>query len=160
MDQSQTPPPESHQPQTPPPVDPGQPQIPPPVDPGQPQIPPPPGGAPAPSPANARTFAMLCHLSAFAGLFVPFGNVLGPLIVWMVKKDEIPAIDPHGKESVNFQISLTIYMIVSAFLILVIVGIFLMIGLAIFWAVVVIIASMRANEGGFYRYPLTIRFIN
>ena len=149
MDQSQTPPPESPQP-----------QIPPPADPGQPQTPPPPGGAPAPSPANAGTIAMLCHLSAFAGLFVPFGNVLGPLIVWMVKKDEIPAIDPHGKESVNFQISLTIYMIVSVFLMLVLVGFFIFIGLAIFGAVAVIIASMRANEGGFYRYPLTIRFIN
>ena len=151
MDQSQTPPPEAPQPQTPPPTDPGL---------STSQVPPPTGGAPAPSASNARTFAMLCHLSAFAGLFVPFGNVLGPLIVWMVKKEELPEIDAHGKESVNFQISLTLYMIVSAFLILVIVGIFLMIGLAIFWAIVVIIASMRANEGGFYRYPLTIRFIN
>jgi len=135
MDQSQTPPPDP------------------------PQTPPPPGAPPVASPPNARMFAMLCHLSAFAGLVVPFGNVLGPLIVWMVKKEEIPEIDPHGKESVNFQISLSIYMFVAALLILLVVGIFLVIGLAIFWAIVVIIASMRANEGGFYKYPLTIRFI-
>ena len=144
MDQSQTPPP-SEQPQPPPPE--------------PPQTPAPPGAPPVASPPNARMFAMLCHLSAFAGLFVPFGNVLGPLIVWMVKKQEIPEIDPHGKESVNFQISLSIYMFIAALLILLVVGIFLVIGLAIFWAIVVIIASMRANEGGFYRYPLTIRFI-
>lgn len=126
----------------------------------QPQTPPPASPpAPTPAPPNPRTFAMLCHLSAFAGLFVPFGNVIGPLVMWLVKKDEIPEVDAHGKESLNFQISLTIYMIVSAILWLVLIGIFLTIGLAIFWVIVVIIASVRANEGGFFRYPLTIRFI-
>jgi len=104
--------------------------------------------------------AMLTHLSAFAGIFVPLGNIWGPLVVWLIKKDESPEVDAHGKESLNFQISATLYMIVSAILMLVLVGILLLIGLAVFWVVVVIVASVRANSGEFYRYPLTIRFIN
>ena len=110
--------------------------------------------------SNASTYAMFCHLSAFAGLFFPFGNVLGPLVVWLVKKDEIPEVDAHGKESINFQLSVTIYTIVSAILVLLLIGIPLLIGLSVFWLVVVILASVRANEGTLYRYPLTIRFLN
>ncbi len=102
---------------------------------------------------------MLCHLSAFAGLFIPLCNILGPLIVWLIKRTEMPDVDAHGKESLNFQISMTIYGIVCAFLILILVGIPLLIIGAIFWFVVVIIASVRANAGELYRYPLTIRFI-
>ena len=108
---------------------------------------------------NASTYAMLCHLSAFGGLFFPFGNILGPLIVWLVKKDEMPEVDSHGKESMNFQISVTIYTIVSAILVLLLIGIPLLIALSVFWLVVVILASVRANEGTLYRYPLTIRFL-
>ena len=125
-----------------------------------------PGSAPAHTPpsqvvaaSDASTYAMFCHLSAFAGLFFPFGNVLGPLIVWLIKKDEMPEVDAHGKESLNFQISVTIYMIVSAILILVLVGIFLLLALSVFWLVVVIVATVKANEGLLFRYPLTIRFL-
>lgn len=119
--------------------------------------------APSPVTTNSqeRTFAMLCHLSALsAAIGIPFGNILGPLIFWLVKKDEFPLVDDQGKESLNFQISVTIYAIVSAILILVLVGIALLIALGLFWFVVVIIASVKANEGVAYRYPLTIRFIN
>ena len=103
---------------------------------------------------------MLTHLSAFAGFVIPLGNIWGPLLVWLIKKDESPEVDAHGKESLNFQISITLYMIVAAILVLVLVGILLLIGLSIFWFVVVIVASIRANSGELYRYPLTIRFIN
>lgn len=102
---------------------------------------------------------MLCHLSAFAGFVVPLGNIWGPLVVWLIKREQDPEVDAHGKESLNFQISITIYMVVSAILVLVLVGILLLIGFTIFWFVVVIVASIRANAGEFYRYPLTIRFI-
>jgi uncharacterized Tic20 family protein len=134
----------------------------PPPDPSQqpPQGPPPQYQQPAPPTAdNSRMFMMLTHLSAFAGLFIPFGNILGPFIVWMIKKDEMPGVDAHGKESMNFQISLTIYLIVSFILWLVIIGIPLTIGLSIFWLVMVIMASVKANEGVLYKYPLTIRFL-
>ena len=129
--------------------------------PGPPQAPPPQYQQPtAPTASNVRTFEMLAHLSAFAGLFIPFGNILGPFIVWMIKKEEMPSLDAHGKESMNFQISLTIYLIVSMVLWLVIIGIPITIGLSIFWIVMVIMASVKANEGVLYKYPLTIRFIN
>jgi uncharacterized protein len=108
---------------------------------------------------DARTFGMLCHLIAFAGLVVPFGNVIGPLVIWLLKKEQFDFVDDQGKESLNFQISLVIYAIASALLIVVVVGIFLLIALGIFAIVMVIIATIRANEGQRFRYPLTIRFL-
>ncbi len=102
---------------------------------------------------------MLSHLSALSALIgVPFGNILGPLIVWQIKK-EMPFVDDQGKESMNFQISSTIYFVVLGILSFLLIGIPFLIAFAIFWLVVVIIASVRANEGKPYRYPLTIRFI-
>ncbi|CAM4369149.1 DUF4870 domain-containing protein [Paenibacillus alkaliterrae] len=105
-----------------------------------------------------KTYGMLCHLLAFSGLIIPFGNILGPLIIWLLKKDQSQYVDMHGKESLNFQISNAIYGIVSAILMLVIIGFVTAIALLIFWIVFTIIASIRASEGNSYRYPLTIRF--
>lgn len=127
---------------------------------------PPPPQQPLPSPlpnppqATGQPFVMLCHLSAFGGLFVPLGNIWGPLIFWLIKKDEFAEVDLHGKESLNFQISMTIYFVVSFFLSFLLIGIPMLIALAVMWVVVVIIASVRANAGELYRYPLTIRFIS
>lgn len=112
-----------------------------------------------PSSNEERTWAMVCHLAALAGLVVPLGNIFGPLVVWLVKKEAFPLVDDQGKESVNFQLSITLYMIVAGVLILVLIGIPLLIGLGIYAVVMLIIASIRANEGQRYRYPLTIRFI-
>jgi hypothetical protein len=109
--------------------------------------------------APDRTWDVLCHVSALAGFVVPFGNILGPLIVWLIKKNEIPSVDAHGKESLNFQISVLIYLAVSAVLVLVLVGVFLMMAIAIAAIVLVVIAAIKASNGEFYRYPLTIRFI-
>lgn len=109
---------------------------------------------------NARTWEMLCHLSALASLIgVPFGNIIGPLVIWLLKKDEVPGVDAHGKESLNFQLSMTIYMAVAGLLIFIFIGIFLLIGLMILDLVFVIIASIKTNEGEAYQYPMTIRFI-
>jgi len=102
---------------------------------------------------------MLCHLLAFSGYLVPFGSVLGPLIIWMIKKDEMPFVDDQGKESLNFQLTMFIAMIVSIILMFVLIG-FVLIGVIIIYQIVVIIiASIKANEGVRYRYPYTIRFI-
>ncbi|MBN2365281.1 MAG: DUF4870 domain-containing protein [Calditrichaeota bacterium] len=108
---------------------------------------------------DARTYGMLCHLVAFAGFIIPFGNLIGPLIIWLLKKEEFPFVNDQGKESLNFQISMTIYAIISAILIVVVLGIFLLIAIVIFEIVMIIIASIKANEGVSYRYPLTIRFL-
>lgn len=107
-----------------------------------------------------NTWAMLCHLSAFAGFIgVPLGNLIGPLIVWLVKKDQFPLVDQNGKESLNFQISLTIYAIVAGILTLVFIGFILLAVLYIAGIIYVILASIAANKGEVYRYPMTIRFI-
>lgn len=109
--------------------------------------------------SQERTWGMVCHLSALAGFIIPFGNIIGPLIVWLIKKDESPFVDDQGKESLNFQISITIYCIVAAILILIIIGIFLLIGLGILALVLIIMAAVKANSGEKFRYPLTIRLI-
>jgi len=108
---------------------------------------------------DARTWAMLCHLGALAGYIIPFGHIIAPLVIWLIKKDESPLVDDQGKESLNFQISLTIYAVVAGLLTLVVIGFILLIALGIFDLIVVIIAAIKANEGEKYRYPLCIRFI-
>lgn len=109
--------------------------------------------------SDERMWAMLCHLSAFAGYLVPFGNVLGPLIIWLIKKDQYAFVDDQGKEALNFQISIMIWAAISAVLCFVIIGIPLLIAVIIFSIVMTIVAAIKANGGESYRYPLTIRLI-
>jgi len=109
---------------------------------------------------DEKMWGMLCHLSALAGFVIPFGNIIGPLVVWMLKKDEFPHVDDQGKEALNFQISMTIYFIVGAILILVAIGIVILPILGIFWLIMIVIASIKANDGEKYRYPFTIRLVN
>ncbi len=108
---------------------------------------------------DARTWAMLCHVGVFAGYIIPFGHILAPLIIWLIKKDESPFVDDQGKESLNFQISVSIYAVIAALLTLIAIGLILLIALLIFDVVMVIIATVRANSGERYRYPLCLRFI-
>lgn len=109
---------------------------------------------------DENLWAMLCHISVFAGFLMPFGNIIAPLIIWLIKKDEYPLVNDQGKEAINFQITLTIYFFASALLIILVIGIPLLIGLAFFGFIVTIIATIKASEGEKYRYPMTIRFIN
>jgi uncharacterized Tic20 family protein len=109
---------------------------------------------------NVRTWNILCHASALLGVFFHFpGHLLGPLIVWLAKRDDSPEIDAHGKESLNFQISMLIYNVIAAVFCLVLVGFFFLAVLWVLNAVLVIVASIQASDGKFYRYPITIRFI-
>src|SRR5579885_1600590 len=73
--------------------------------------------------SDVRMWGMLCHLSALSAYFTGFGGILGPLIVWLVKKDEIPFVDDQGKESLNFQISMLIYHLVGIALLMCVIGI-------------------------------------
>jgi len=106
-----------------------------------------------------RMWGMLCHLSAFAGLLIPLGSILGPLIVWLVKKDEFAFVDDQGKESLNFQITMAIALAVSAVLTLIAIGFVLMALVGVYEIVMVIIASVRANGGERYRYPVCLRLV-
>jgi uncharacterized Tic20 family protein len=109
---------------------------------------------------NVRTWNVLCHATALAGFFVPWaGHILGPLIVWLAKRNDSPEIDEHGKESLNFQISMLIYNVIAGVLCLVLIGFVILAILHILNLVLVIVASIQASEGKFYRYPLTIRLI-
>jgi uncharacterized Tic20 family protein len=120
----------------------------------------PPTATPDKIQSESRLWAMLAHLTALCGFIgIPFGHILGPLIVWLVKKDQFPLVDDQGKESLNFQISMTIYGIVAGILTLVFVGFVLLGALIIADIVLVILASIEANKGTAYRYPLTIRLI-
>jgi hypothetical protein len=110
--------------------------------------------------SDERMWAMLCHLSAFAGYLVPFGNIIGPLVIWLIKKDQYAFVDDQGKEALNFQISITIWAAVAVVLCFVIIGIPLLIAVLIFSVVMTIIAAVKANGGEYYRYPLTIRLVN
>jgi len=95
-----------------------------------------------------------------AGFFVPWaGHILGPLIVWLAKRSDSPEIDEYGKESLNFQISMLIYNVIAGVLCLVLVGFIILVILHILNLVLVIVASIQASEGKFYRYPMTIRLI-
>lgn len=102
---------------------------------------------------DARTIAMLCHLIALVS------SILGPLLVWLLKKDDSPFIDEQGKESLNFQISIMIYCLIAGASFLCLVGIVLLPAVAIFNIVMIIIAAVKTNSGEHFRYPLCIRFI-
>ena len=109
---------------------------------------------------NVRTWSALCHASALLGVFFHFpGHLVGPLIVWLAKRDDSPEIDAHGKESLNFQLSMLIYDAIAVILCFILIGIPILILLWILNTVFVIVASIKASEGQLYRYPLTIRFI-
>ncbi|WP_290538862.1 DUF4870 domain-containing protein [Alcanivorax sp.] len=106
-----------------------------------------------------RSLGLACHLLALAGLVVPFGNILGPLIMWLVKKDESAFVDDQGKEALNFNITISIAGFVAFLLIFVVIGGLLLPIIGIFWLVMTIIAAVKANGGERYRYPLTLRLI-
>jgi len=114
---------------------------------------------PSPSSKEERTWAMLCHLSALAGLVIPFGNIIGPLVIWLIQKDKIPAVDAHGKESLNFQITWSIAGVIAFFLTFIIIGFILLPAIGIFVLIMVIIASLKANNGESYQYPASFKFI-
>ena len=107
---------------------------------------------------KGREWGMFLHLSLFAGHVVPFGGIIAPIVIWQTKKDELPKLDRHGKNAVNWIISSFIYAIVSGLLCLVFIGIPLVLALIVMNIVFPIIAAMKANEGRVWKYPLAIPF--
>jgi uncharacterized Tic20 family protein len=107
---------------------------------------------------DERMWAMFCHLSALVSYAIGIPAV-GPLIVWALKKDQYPLVDDQGKEAINFQLTVFLLLIASVVLIFAGVGLILTPAVMLYSAVVTIIASVKANEGVAYRYPLCIRFI-
>ena len=123
---------------------------------------PPPVPAPShqpPSPTNDNSLAVVMHLLGFAGFVFPFGNIIAPLILWLVKRAQSPLLDRTGKEVVNFQISYTIYAAVAGLLCFVLVGFLILPALFILWVVFMVIAAIKTGNGEEFRYPLTIRLL-
>ncbi|WP_372761925.1 DUF4870 domain-containing protein [Pseudoalteromonas sp.] len=115
---------------------------------------------PQPLPSKEdRTWAMLCHLSALAGFIVPLGSIIGPLVIWLLKKEEMPIVDEHGKKALNFQITIAIAYVVCILLMFVVIGVILLPVVAIFSFVMVILASVKANDGKQFDYPLSLKLI-
>lgn len=119
---------------------------------------------PAPGGITEQQWLVFLHLSAFAGMVVPsLGHILGPLIIWLVKKPESPAIDAAGRNVLNFQISWTIWMFVSIIVAFagscLIVPIVLPVALGIAWVVFVILGAMKASNGETYKFPMTIKML-
>ena len=133
------------------------------VTPAAPQPQPPP--AATPSETDERTWALLGHLSAFSAFITGLGCVIGPLIVWLVKRDTMPFAGEQAKEALNFNITVAIVYCVLGLFSLLTFGLGLLlawpVGVIVFiaWVVLTIIAAIKANEGVAYRYPFALRLI-
>jgi len=109
---------------------------------------------------DEKLWATFCHLGALlVFLLWGVGHIIGPVVVWLLKRHDSEFVDWHGRESLNFQISVTIYSIICLLLSFVVVGVFLFFALWIFWFIVVIISAIKANNGEKFEYPLCIRFL-
>ena len=107
-----------------------------------------------------QKWAMICHLSALAGFVIPFGNILGPLVVWLMKKDTMPLVDQHGKESLNFQITVAIAALICVVLMIVLIGIVLIFVVGLGALILTIMASIKVSNGELdYKYPFTLRLL-
>lgn len=109
---------------------------------------------------DEKTWGMIVHLAALVAFIAsPIGAVLGPLVVWLIKKEQMPFVKDQGKEAMNFNISILLYGLASGVLIFIGIGLLLLMLLGIFWIMFVIIGGIKAQKGEYFRYPLTIRFI-
>ena len=109
---------------------------------------------------TARNWAVAAHLSGLSlYLGIPFGNILGPFLIWLFKRDMSPFVEMQAKEALNFQLSMMIYGAVAGLLIILLVGVFLIPLVFVLHIVLTIVAAVRASEGKAYSYPLTIRLV-
>jgi uncharacterized Tic20 family protein len=107
---------------------------------------------------DTRLWGMILHLSVLAGHVIPYAGLIAPIVIWQVKKDQLPGIDKHGKNAVNWIISFIIYSVVCFLLFFVIIGIPMMIVLGVLGIIFPIIAGIKANNGEYWKYPLSISF--
>ena len=109
--------------------------------------------------AEDRQWGLFAHLSALSGVIIPFGNIIGPLVVWQVKKDTSAFAANQGKEALNFNITVALAFVVAFILSFVLIGLLLMPLIGLAWLVFAIIAAIKANNGEYYRYPFTLRLV-
>ncbi len=105
---------------------------------------------------SENSYLMLMHISQFAGIIIPLAGFIIPILMWITNKDTNAKVDMHGKNILNFMISFAIY---AAILTITVIGIRLAIVVGVVYVVLVILASIKANNGEYWRYPFTIQFI-
>ena len=108
---------------------------------------------------ETRQWALFLHLSVLAGFVVPLGGLIAPILIWQLKKADLPGLDVHGKNVVNWIISAAIYFVISFILCFAIIGIPMLIALVIVGVIFPVIAAVKANEGEVWKYPLAITFL-
>ena len=108
---------------------------------------------------ETRQWAMLLHLSQFAGYVIPMAGLVVPIVIWQMKKEELPALDIHGKIVANWIISALIYGAIFIVLSFVLIGIPLLMVLGVLGIAFPIIGALKANEGHTWKYPLSINFL-
>jgi hypothetical protein len=108
---------------------------------------------------QSRQWAMILHFSQFAGYIVPLAGMIVPIVLWQLKKDELPGIDEHGRAVVNWIISEIIYILIGIALVFVVIGIPLLFGLALIGIIFPLIGGIKANEGVLWKYPLPMSFL-
>lgn len=109
---------------------------------------------------DTKTWAMILHFSLLAGWVVPLAGLIAPIIIWQIKKEELPGIDEHGKTALNFILSMLLYGLIASLLVMVVVGIVLVPLLVIVGIVYPIMGGIKANEGELWSYPGIIRFVS
>ena len=109
---------------------------------------------------EARNFGMLCHITSLAGILVGgFGNWIGPLVIWLLKKEQYPFVDDQGKEALNFQITCLIGYVIGFVTMLIFIGFLVIVVVGLYWLIFTIIAAVKASEGVAYRYPFCLRLL-
>jgi uncharacterized protein len=107
-----------------------------------------------------RNLSVLAHLGGFFATFIfPFGNVLAPLIVWLLKRESSPFVEEHAREAINFQITMTIACLIAGALVFLLIGFLILPVLVIADLILAILAAMQASRGEHYRYPFTLRLL-
>lgn len=109
--------------------------------------------------ANERPWVLGAHIGTLLGYSIAFGNFLVPLIIWLTKKEESETIAQHAKASLNFQLSMALYLIISAFFAFLLIGIPFLVIIPLVNLICVILATIDASNGRLYRYPITINFV-
>lgn len=108
---------------------------------------------------NERTYCMLLHFSVFAGLAIPLAGLIVPIVLWQLKKNEMPSVDAHGKMVLNFILSSMLYGVICGALVFAIIGIPLLMVLSVICVVLPIIGGIKANDGVLWQYPFVINFV-
>lgn len=116
------------------------------------------GGGSEPG-AEERQWAMFAHLSALIGFVIPFGTLIGPLVIWQLKKNDMPFVAEQGVEALNFQITVALAFLAAALLSVILIGFLLMPIIGIGALVLTIIAGIKANQGEHYEYPINWRIV-